>query len=682
MPPAPVSPASPEIDGFLNGLIESKVLDAARVRSAWDAFEQESLGTGVSALAEFLVERGLLTPYQAERGAAGGAGKLQLGPYLLLEPLGGGPVGSAFLARHRGDRRRFAVKVLPLRSLWKLLQAKKQAVRLQALPAHPTIVPLAEIDTANGSQYLSWPFVEGETLQARLQRTGPLGVAEFCRVFSQVSEGLAICHAGGLFHGMLGLGNILLGLDGRARLLDLGVGAILAENLDDEPLLDTISLANAMLEMMDTTAPETISNPSIRNAAADAYSLGCVMQAALTGSPPFPEGEVVDKMIAHQSQAPAPVRLADPTLPAALGELIQSLLQKEPRNRSSLRDVKARLDGVALELLPEAPATEPFGRMALELDDVEGLLQEALSAAAPPEEAFPPVGPPSRFRTAPDYAGSEGRIDFDAPVPPREPDTPLSLRPTTRIGKPLEPYRPPPDHSGAALRTTDTGTSVPELLMPEVPRVRTLSLPTPALIPMVVRSRPDPPTKKAWEPPPAPVNWVPAAEKREGHDGARPAVVLPPAPQFGSTIGRGLRKQISFWKPADTVQLSVFGAPEVAVGQRVHFLVYAHAPEAHSNVATLCRAMRPDTELLGGGYLDTPVRRGTDIGLHLALTYAGVAKSLVQITWIGQTQPRTFEVFVPWESPLGLTSGVVTAGVEKSMVASIPLHFVIANRQA
>ena len=67
--------------------------------------------------------------------------------------------------------------------------------------------------------------------------------------------------------------------------------------------------------------------------------------------------------------------------------------------------------------------------------------------------------------------------------------------------------------------------------------------------------------------------------------------------------------------------------------------------------------------------------------MHLALTYAGVAKSLVKFTWIGQTQPRTFEVFVPWESPAGLASGVVTAGIDKTMVASIPLHFVIPPRQ-
>ena len=105
-------------------------------------------------------------------------------------------------------------------------------------------------------------------------------------------------------------------------------------------------------------------------------------------------------------------------------------------------------------------------------------------------------------------------------------------------------------------------------------------------------------------------------------------------------------------------------------------------PRTHSDVATLCRAMRSDSELLGAGYLEVPVRRGIEVSLHMALAFAGVAKSMRDITWIGQTQLQTFEVFVPWESPPGLASGVVTAGIEKTMVASIPLHFVIPNRRA
>ena len=140
-------------------------------------------------------------------------------------------------------------------------------------------------------------------------------------------------------------------------------------------------------------------------------------------------------------------------------------------------------------------------------------------------------------------------------------------------------------------------------------------------------------------------------------------------------------RSLLFWKAhADAVMLSVFGPPTIAPGQRVQFLVYAHLPEAFDGVATLCRAVHTGADLLGVGYIDRPVPRGTEVGLHLALANAGVARSLINFPWTGQTQPRTFEVFVPWESPPGLASGVVSAGVADARAAAVPLHFVVLPR--
>ena len=673
MSSAPVMSTLPEIDGFLNGLIESKVLDRGRVRSAWDAYQKESASPGVSDLAGFLVQRGLLTGYQAERSADGEAEKLLLGPYLLLEPLGAARFGTVFLALHRGDRRRFAVKVLPLRNLWKVQQAKKQTALFQTMPPQRAIVPLVEVDTANGSHYLSWPFVEGETLAALVNRSGPLPVGEACRVFAEVADGLALCHAAGVFHGMLSPGNILLGADGHASLLDLGLGAILAENMDDESMLDTISTANSALDMMNYSPPETIADPSVRNAAADAYGFGCVMYTAVTGALPFPEGSVVDKMIAHQTRSPVSPRTLNPDLPAELEGLIVSLLRKPPGSRPGMRGVKDVLEAISVGLPVDAPPTIPFGKLSLGYDRVEELLAEVLAAPAPASDAPPRAAPAKPYRATPSHMSLEGLIDFDVPGDVQSGNSPVSFRPTGEMPEQKSPPQLTP-------KSVDRAASVPELLLPVGGVLRTLSLPNSSAAAKPVA--PGPISAKSWERPPAPVNWGAAPANRDPHP-VRPPVVIPPPPQFSTLLSRGLRKKILFWKPsADTVQLSVFGAPEVAPGHRVNFLVYAHSPEAFSNVVTLCRALRSDSDLLGAGYLDAPVPRGTDVGIHLALTYAGVAKSLVKFTWIGQTQPRTFEVFVPWESPTGLTSGVVTAGIDKTVVATIPLHFIIPTRHA
>jgi hypothetical protein len=130
------------------------------------------------------------------------------------------------------------------------------------------------------------------------------------------------------------------------------------------------------------------------------------------------------------------------------------------------------------------------------------------------------------------------------------------------------------------------------------------------------------------------------------------------------------------------VQISVFGPPQIAPGQRVQFLVYAHLPEAFEGVSTLCRALNVGADLLGTGYIDRPVPRETEVGIHMALANAGVAKSLINISWTGQTLPRTFDVFVQWESPTGVTSGIVSIGIGQERVGAIPIHFVVLPRSA
>ncbi len=650
MPPATTTSPLPEIEGFLAGLAESNVLDAGRARGAWDDYRRERPYSGVAGFADHLVRRELLTPYQAERALAGEAGKLQIGPYVLLERIGSGDVGTDFLAVHRGGRRHFKVKLLPLRSLWRAHQAKQLTNRFRTLPAHPSIIPLAAIDTANGSHYLSWSHAEGETLAEAVRRSGPLQPHVACRIFAEVADGLAVCHTAGIFHGMLSPANILF--DG--EILDLGLGDILAEESDGESMIDTISTANCAREMLGYCAPETIEDPTVRSAAADVYSLGCVLYEVLAGVPPFLDDCIVDMMIAHRTQMPSRIRALNAAVPEPLDDLVFALLQKPPRGRPGLRELKEALESLAVGLPVDGSSTIPFGALTLGVGRLDILLAPRMTG----------------HKASQTSAETEGLIDFDVPGGRPSAETPpaYSVTPAPVELAPLKPL------------LSDRGGSVPVLLLPEPVLLRQFALPNPA---PKVTAKSDPlPPKKNWAPPPSPVNWVSAAPKSEIR-AVRPPVELPPRPDFASVRRRGLPKRLRFWRSAsDTVQLSVFGPPEIPTGRRVAFWVYAHSPETFSDVVTLCRALRPNKDLLGAGYLDAFVGRGVDVNLHLALTYAGVANSLEMFTWIGQTIPRSFEVFVPWDSPPGLASGVVTAGIDKTMVGSIPLHFIIPPRKA
>ena len=441
MPPPPSLQVAVDPERLVRELIDAHVLDETTAGPHVAAFEAGGSTGGTSALAAVLVRAGLLTQYQADRAVAGEAGKLALGPYTLQQPIGAGSFGTVYRAVRRSDGKLFAVKVLPLRSLWNVHLAKKQSQIFAGLPPHRAIVPFVDIDSAGVSHYLVWPFVQGETLDDRVRRLGPLPPAEVVRIMAEVADGLVGCHQKGIVHGLIKPANILLTAEDQPKLLDIGIGAILTENLaDGESMLDTISTTSTMVGMIDCAAPETLHQPTLRNAAGDAYGFGCVLYYLLTGVVPFPDGTVVHKMIAHQTQEPVQVRARNPNVPLGLARLTEQLLAKKPddrpRNMASVRDS-------LLQSLPD-PSRRPVSA---------GPISEAVRSPVPPSGLIPsrPSTPaPNLPDTGPppaNYDGSEESIDFDvATVTPKK-NPAGANRESPRAGvfpKPAPPPLAPP----------------------------------------------------------------------------------------------------------------------------------------------------------------------------------------------------------------------------------------------
>jgi hypothetical protein len=188
-----------------------------------------------------------------------------------------------------------------------------------------------------------------------------------------------------------------------------------------------------------------------------------------------------------------------------------------------------------------------------------------------------------------------------------------------------------------------------------------------------------PPALPRKEVPPAPPveRRMPAAKPLAR---PRPAVEIPPPPAFDTAAARAARSVLFWKKPTDAVQLSVFGPLEVAPNQRVRVLVYAHVPDAFGGVATLCRALNPDAELLGGGYIQQLVPRDTPVQLHMSVGNGVVPKPLLDFTWTGQTLPRSFELVFPLESPDGWVTGKVAAGIQKQKVAEVAFQVGVRGR--
>lgn len=316
---------------FVWDLRRSGLIDRGPLDQIVGEFLKRNPRAEAPSLAEFLVDQGTLTAFQAERILNGKSAGLVLGPYVLLDAIGQGSMGQVYKATSKNDNVQYAVKVLPRRSMWNVRLARRQ-VRSFGSFTHPAVVPFVDVGTAGGLHYLAWPMAEGQTLESLVQHQGRLAPNQAVLYAVQVAQGLTAAHQNNLFHGLVKPSNIMIGSDNQARILDFGIGSLLVEN-EGESLVDTMSTANTLTSGLDCTSPESIMEPTNRTPAGDQYSLGCVLYYALTGRVPFPEGSAVEKMMAHQTKEPLPLRELAPDVPAGLEVVVKRLMAKTPEGR-------------------------------------------------------------------------------------------------------------------------------------------------------------------------------------------------------------------------------------------------------------------------------------------------------------------------------------------------------------
>src|SRR5947208_967932 len=311
---------------FVWDLRRSGLIDRGQLDQIVGEFLRRNPRAEAPALAEYLVQQGTLTAFQAERILNGKSQGLVLGPYVLLDAIGSGSMGQVYKANSKNDNNLYAVKVLPRRSMWNVRLARRQ-VRSFGTFTHPAVVPFVDVGTSGGLHYLSWPLVEGRTLEALVQQQGRLPSNQAALYAVQVAQGLTVAHQNNLFHGLVKPSNVMVGSDNQARILDFGIGSLLVEN-EGESLVDTMSTANTLTSGLDCASPESIMEPTNRTPAGDQYSLGCVLYFCLTGRVPFPEGSAVEKMMAHQTKDPMPITELSPDVPAGLVTVVARLMAR------------------------------------------------------------------------------------------------------------------------------------------------------------------------------------------------------------------------------------------------------------------------------------------------------------------------------------------------------------------
>jgi serine/threonine-protein kinase len=412
---------------FVWDLRRSNLLDRGQLDQIVGEFLQKNPRAEPPALAEFLVGQGILTEFQSERLLQGKTQGFVLGPFVLMDALGAGSMGTVYKAQSKTDSTWFAVKVLPRRSMWNVRLARRK-VRAFELCRHPAVVPFVDVGTSGGMHYLAWPFVEGETLDKFVAGKGRLPIGMAAHFALQIAEGLDVCHRQDLIHGLLKPSNLMVAPEqDQVHILDFGVGCLLAET-EGESLVDTMSTANAVASGLDCSSPESIMEPTNLTPLGDQYSLGCTLYFMLAGQFPFPDGTAAEKMMAHQFKQPTPLGELNPDVPSGLVTVVNRLMSKSPEQRyATAADVVDALKPFAQagSVIDVRPKVAPIKDTGMRVPN-SGTHAGGRPASVPPSVSAPTPGPTPSPR-------GDGNGTNHQPI----------LRPTTPLPRPQQPQGRP-----------------------------------------------------------------------------------------------------------------------------------------------------------------------------------------------------------------------------------------------
>src|SRR5262249_20517475 len=296
-----------------------------------------------------------------------------------------GGMGEVYRARDTRLDRTVAVKILPahLSEDPQARQRFEREARTISSLNHPHICVLHDVGNEGGTSYLVMEFVQGESLEARLQK-GPLPLKQALECGVQICEALEKAHRAGIVHRDLKPGNIMLTPSG-AKLLDFGLakplgGLLGAQTVSNKGLTPSTPTMNLSALGTPTTpltqqgssvgsfqymAPEVLQGQEA-DSRSDIFSFGCVLYEMLTGRRAFEGKSQISVASAILEKDPEPVSKVQPLAPVALDHVVHDCLAKEPECRwQSAADIGRQLRWIVAGGSGVSPAPEIPKRRSL-----------------------------------------------------------------------------------------------------------------------------------------------------------------------------------------------------------------------------------------------------------------------------------------------------------------------------
>ncbi|MDB4889996.1 MAG: hypothetical protein JWL61_1851 [Gemmatimonadetes bacterium] len=277
------------------------------------------------------------------------------GRYTIERELGRGGMATVFLARDGKHDRAVAVKMLHPEYAAALGRERlEREILVTARMQHPHILPLHDSGEHGGTLYYVMPFVDGESLRARLMREQQLAVGDAVRIAREIADALDHAHRHGVVHRDIKPDNVLLA-DGHAVVADFGIARLVSAALDSGGTQQGMALGTPAY-----MSPEQIAGGEEVGPASDLFSLGCVLFEMLAGRPPWIASNA-RALMAQRFTTPAPrLRSLRADVPASIDDLVHQLLASDPASRIASAAELVILLGDAprrvASRLPAAPA--------------------------------------------------------------------------------------------------------------------------------------------------------------------------------------------------------------------------------------------------------------------------------------------------------------------------------------
>jgi tetratricopeptide (TPR) repeat protein len=264
-----------------------------------------------------------------------GSGRVPGGPgghprYQVNSLLGRGGMGLIYLADDLVEGRPVVLKFLreDLLDHPRLVERFRREAAAATLLKHPNIVEAYGTEPFGRWPALVMEYVQGMDLARLIDQKGPVRVHVGCKLIRQAALGLQYSFEQGMVHRDIKPSNLMLGVDGRVKILDFGLAKMQSELSVDIGLTST----GALVGSVDYMSPEQADDPRLADIRADIYSLGCTFYYLLSGAPPF-QGMTFEIFEAHQRIEATPLDERRPDVPAALAALVATMMAKEPARR-------------------------------------------------------------------------------------------------------------------------------------------------------------------------------------------------------------------------------------------------------------------------------------------------------------------------------------------------------------